>query len=167
MKYNYFFRILLLLPFLILNSCNEDLSQKWIETIFKCDTQKYCIPKMQDVCTTNFTNYRLEAMPIFGASNLTNEEREIEEIAFVKKWKNLYSTDLVEENFFGEPNGDSYVKAVEIKNIDKNDRYSNYEVKITFSDFQDESTNITISKVKVIKYGNSFLIDDCKTEYPE
>lgn len=133
-------------------------AELWLRGIFKCENSKgFCLPDEEKVCTKRFYEFLGDSEEIYGASNLTDEERVQEEKNYLKKYENIYPPNREANWLFGRGNGgEEHLENVEITPI------SDLKFKV-FVDFGEGIK--TQSETQLVKIQDSYKIDFCKTEF--
>lgn len=140
----------------------QDLGKIWLQDLFKCDNSSgFCWfqEDEKDLCTERFYQFMIDSEEIFGASNLTDEERAEAERKYKENWSKIYPLRNGTHTWlFGRGNGDiDVLKEVKIKKIEE----LKYEVFVDFG----EGNYKTKSVVKLVPSGKNFKIDFCETVF--
>lgn len=140
----------------------NDNAKEWLESIFKCkDSDGYCyyLDDEKSILTERFFEFLVDALEIYGPTNLTEEELPQAEKEYKEKWSGIYPLYSEEMMPFGRGNDDSLnIRDVKIEKI-SDLKYS------VFIDYDGETK--TQSEVTLIVVNNSYKIDYCKSEFIE
>lgn len=140
----------------------KDEANEWIVNVFRCRTsERYCyyLDKEDSICSKRFMNFLIEANEIYGASNLTKEERIEAKEKYIKKWSNIYPLYSEEVWLFGRGKDD----AENIQNV-KIEKVSTMKYRV-FNEYNEEIK--TQNEVTLISENNDYKIDYCKTTFIE
>ena len=139
---------------------DQDAGSHWLKEIFTCKkSANFCFPNSNNIYTKRMLEYFSEADDIYGMSDLNDKERIIAEKKYKNKWKDIYPLKKDDLPPFGRGNGNiDELKKVTVKKL------SDMEYRVII----DYGNNIkTSNDLKLIKNGNSFLIDFMKSDFLE